>query len=111
MTGIQDDPISQPSSFALAQNFPNPFNPATTIRYSVPVVSSVKIAVYNTLGQEVKRLIAGHSQPGFHELVWNGTNNNGDAVASGIYLYRIEATPMNDAVAGFQQTRKLILLK
>ncbi len=94
-----------PDNFELAQNFPNPFNPETSIRFFLPQSQTVRLEIYNMLGQTVKTL----TEPailsaGWHEVKWNGTNHLGETVANGLYLYRLSA-------GQFSQTRKMILLK
>ncbi len=104
-TGVDDPAVDNlPTQFALRQNYPNPFNPATAIAYDVPRRSYVSIRVYNLLGREVRVLVQEEVPAGFHSIAWNGTDNRGRSVASGIYLYRIRA---GDYVA----TRKMMLLK
>ncbi|MCK5573491.1 MAG: T9SS type A sorting domain-containing protein, partial [Bacteroidetes bacterium] len=76
---------SLPSEFVLLQNFPNPFNPSTTIRYGLPRRSRVSLAVYNTLGQRVRTLVNGEQEAGYHELQFGA-----DGLASGLYIYRLE---------------------
>lgn len=93
-----------PKAFALGQNFPNPFNPTTTIRYDLPLQSHVRLSVYNMLGQEVRTLVNGTREAGFHQITWDGRNEAGHAVASGIYIYRIRADR-------FVNTRKMLLIK
>jgi len=72
-------------------NYPNPFNPSTTIRYTLGVDSPVSVRVYNMLGQEVATLVNGYQKAGEQSVVWHGTNNSGQTVASGLYIYRIQA--------------------
>jgi len=93
-----------PDVFALHQNYPNPFNPITTIRYDVPEESMVRLDIYNILGQKVRTLVNSVHQPGYHAVQWNGTNDFGVPVASGMYIYRIQA---KDFVA----VKKLVLMK
>ncbi|MFQ5709886.1 MAG: T9SS type A sorting domain-containing protein, partial [bacterium] len=96
---------SVPDKFVLFQNFPNPFNPATTIRYGLPSAQEVTIRVYDILGREVTTLVDHEmKEAGFHALTWGGSNSNGRPVASGLYVYRIEA-------GKFSQTRKMLLVK
>ncbi len=95
---------SIPTEFALFQNYPNPFNPTTEIRYSLPVNEKVELAIYNALGQKIKTLLNTRQEAGFHSIAWDGTNNRGKAVSSGIYLYRINA-------GMFSAIKKMILLK
>jgi len=77
--------------FALSQNMPNPFNPATTIRFTVPEDSEVNLTVYDVSGRRVKTLVNGHRKADFYRVIWDGTNNNGSRVASGVYFYRLMA--------------------
>jgi hypothetical protein len=93
-----------PDVFALHQNYPNPFNPVTSIRYDLPVAANVQVDVYSLLGQKVKTLVRGAHQPGFHAVQWNGTNDMGSPVASGMYICRIQADRFN-------AVKKLILMK
>ncbi|MGE5498670.1 MAG: T9SS type A sorting domain-containing protein, partial [Syntrophothermus sp.] len=93
-----------PSEFSLSQNYPNPFNPSTVISYSVPEVSFVTLRIYNLMGQEVRNLISEEKSPGKYFVKWNGENNSGKRVSSGIYLYRLTA-------GNHTETRKMNLLK
>jgi hypothetical protein len=95
-----------PASYTLYQNYPNPFNPSTIISYTLPEVSRVTLKIYDMLGREVKTLINNEQPAGAYRVNWNGDNNFGSKVASGIYIYRIEA-----GSGKFIQTRKMILLK
>ena len=80
-----------PSQYALSQNFPNPFNPVTSVNYQLPKRSHVTITIYNTLGQEIKTLLDDDQPAGFYTAHWDGTGNTGNRVVSGIYLYQIKA--------------------
>jgi FtsP/CotA-like multicopper oxidase with cupredoxin domain len=80
-----------PATFALAQNYPNPFNPSTTINFQLPKDEFVELKIYNRIGQEVRTLVNSGYQEGSHNVVWDGKNNRGKSVASGMYLYRIKA--------------------
>ncbi len=102
--GIDDQPNQLPTEFALYQNFPNPFNPSTTIKYDLKENANVVLKVYNVLGQEVRTLVNAKQTAGFQKVVWDGRDNNGVPVASGVYIYRIQA---ND----FIRTMKMVLLK
>jgi photosystem II stability/assembly factor-like uncharacterized protein len=88
-----------PSKFILEQNYPNPFNPSTKISYVVPVLSNVKVVVYDRLGREVETLIDKEHQPGYYDIDFNA-----DKLASGVYFYRIQA-------GTFVETKKMVLLK
>lgn len=78
-----------PAGLGLGQNVPNPFNPTTTISYSVPKAGEAKLVIYNQAGQVVRTLIDGTVTAGQHRVVWNGTDNSGRAVATGVYVYRL----------------------
>ncbi len=93
-----------PTVFSLHQNSPNPFNPTTSIKYDMPKAGDVQIAVFNVLGQRVTDLINGYQEAGSHEVVWNGKDDGGSSVASGIYFYRIKTSEFSD-------TKKMLLLK
>ena len=80
-----------PHEYSLAQNYPNPFNPETVIRYSLPRAGETEITVYSILGSEVQTLVNGYKDAGEYEVVWNGRDNRGLPVASGIYFYRFKA--------------------
>ena len=94
-----------PTVFALKANFPNPFNPSTTIAYDVPVQAQMTIEVYNLLGQVVVQLVNEYMAAGSYTVTWNGMNANGQTVASGTYIYRIVSS------TGFTQTKRMTLLK
>jgi hypothetical protein len=103
-TGVETIDANLPSSFALGQNYPNPFNPSTEIRFSVPATSTVRLVVYNSIGQVVATLIDGTSM-----TAGNYTARlNGATFSSGIYLYRLEAS---SAKGSFVQTKKMLLVK
>ena len=102
---MEDQTGSQlPQEFALQQNYPNPFNPSTTIAFELPQASAVKLAVYNMQGQLVRTLVNGQKPSGSHSVVWDGLDDHGARVASGVYLYTLKAS----AVA---LQRKLVLMK
>jgi len=88
-----------PEAFSMEQNFPNPFNPATTIRYSIPIGGSVLLRVYNVLGQKVATLVEQDQEAGYHSVVWNAYQMSG-----GIYFYQLRS-------GGFTITKQLVLLK
>jgi hypothetical protein len=98
------DLSQRPTEFGLRQNYPNPFNPVTTIQYALPKASDVKIEIYNILGQRVRMLVDEHQDPGYKMIHWDGKDNRGVEVSSGIYLYRIQA-------GDFEKCKKMILLK
>ena len=86
-----DDVITQitPSEFTLAQNFPNPFNPSTSITFALDRNADINLSIYNMLGQKVKTLAKGSRNAGTHTLQWNGLDDAGQSVSTGIYLYKL----------------------
>jgi hypothetical protein len=101
---IIDPVLPPPARVVLEQNYPNPFNPETTISFSLDMASSARLSIYNTRGQQVKTLLAADLAAGSHHAVWNGKDDLGNSVSTGIYFYKLE-------VAGQTQTRKMLLLK
>lgn len=89
--GINDDVNLNPYSYALYENFPNPFNPETQIRFELAATQDVKLAIYDILGRRVRFLTNQSFGPGFHVVNWDGRNDSGERVASGVYVYRIKA--------------------
>ncbi len=95
----------------ILQNFPNPGNPITTIRYSMSEESRVHLSIYNILGEKIRTLVSGQSPKGAYETVWDGTDDQGRSVSSGIYIYRIEAIPVTGNQKPFIASRKILLTK
>jgi len=98
-----------PSEFALEQNYPNPFNPSTSIEFSVPVNSDVTIKIYNLLGEVVTTLVNEVINAGHHIVVWNGNDESGNQVTSGIYFYEMKANGTDGRA--YSQIMKMVLLK
>jgi len=98
-----------PSSFELLQNFPNPFNPITVIRFHVQQRSKVKIKIYDIIGREVLTPIDGDFEAGYYEFVWDSRDKNGNEVASGVYTYVMEA--FEEGRLLFRQVRKMVMIK
>ncbi|HXX65023.1 MAG TPA: FlgD immunoglobulin-like domain containing protein, partial [Bacteroidota bacterium] len=88
--------------------YPNPFNPTTQIRFSLPNVSTVSLVVYNILGQRIATLASGLAAAGEHVVTWNGRDQAGRAVSSGVYFYRLQATGSEGT---FTNIKKMLLLK
>jgi len=93
-----------PATFTLHQNFPNPFNPITTLRYDLPSNALVTLNIYDMLGREVAQLVNITQQAGFKSVQWDGSDSMGKPVSAGVYLYKIQA-------GDFVQTKKMVLLK
>ncbi len=93
-----------PNSFALNQNYPNPFNPSTTMQFDVARRAFVRIEIYNILGQQVKTLVNEEMAPGTYTVIWNGVNDAGEQVSSGVYLCNMKTD-------GYNQTVKMMMLR
>jgi hypothetical protein len=109
-SGIRDIEIGTsdvnllPTEYELAQNFPNPFNPSTKIQFSVPQNGPATVTIFNTLGQEVRSLFAGDVARGTYSVEWDGRDNSGTAMSSGLYFYTLKS-------GTFSQTKKMMLVK
>ncbi len=103
-TDVAVDKVQAPLKFQLFHNFPNPFNPYTTIEYDVPQKTHVKIVIYNLAGQIVEELVNMHHEPGHHRVMWHGRDASGNPVSSGIYLYLMEA-------GSYRDRGKLVLIR
>ena len=93
-----------PETFQVLQNFPNPFNPETKIRFQLPKDMDTRVGVYNLKGQLVRMLIQATIKAGYQEIRWDGRDEQGKRVASGVYYYRIQAGPHDEI-------RKMVLIK
>ena len=103
-TAIEENRQTLPGTFSLAQNYPNPFNSNTEIAFTLPTDASMEITVFNIAGQSVATLARHRHSAGFHKLRWDGRDDRGQPLASGVYVYRLRA---GDNV----RTRRLILSK
>ena len=95
---------SQPREFTMGQNYPNPFNPSTTINVMLAIRSDITLTLYDVLGREVRRFVYEQVPPGVQQFVWDGKDEQGRSVASGVYLYRLNAS-------GYSQTKKMLLVR
>jgi hypothetical protein len=93
-----------PTAFALEQNYPNPFNPTTSIKFSIPEASNVMLAIFNNLGQKVRSLTEERMSAGAYQVSWDGRNDAGQTMSSGVYFYQIQA-------GSFNQVKRMILIK
>jgi outer membrane protein assembly factor BamD (BamD/ComL family) len=107
---IQSSETAVSDKFELLGNYPNPFNPTTTISYSLPYISSGELIIYDIMGREIRIFAINSQAAGRQNIVWDGRNTSGESVASGIYLYRLKLKSLetNDS---FEKTAKLIMLK
>jgi serine protease len=101
----EDQSVNLPEKFTLSQNFPNPFNPTTTIFYSLAEPGEVELVVYNVLGEKVRTLAYGPHETGEYSVIWDGKDLNGRSVASGMYLYRLTVNGAESI------TKKMVLMK
>lgn len=101
---LEERVAAVPQAFALSQNFPNPFNSSTVIRFALPSLGEVELAVFNLAGQQVATLAEGRREAGAYAVNWDGRDERGKELASGLYLYRLQA-------GGWGETRKLLLLR
>ena len=104
LVGVDNTSETLPQKFTLEQNFPNPFNPFTTLRYDLPEDALVNITIYDMLGRKVKTLVNTTQDAGFKSVIWDATNNQGRPASAGVYLYNLQA-------GEFVQTKKMVLLK
>lgn len=111
IVSVGDDPVTiVPDKFVLYQNYPNPFNPSTTIRYDVGTDAFVTMQILNILGQQVSEPVSGHHHPGTYAISWNGYDDAGQPVPSGVYLLRM-AVVNNQTAQATVLTQKMLLLK
>jgi len=101
---LEVDGDQLPTVYALHQNYPNPFNPVTNLSYDLPEDAMVKITIYDVMGKSIRTLVNSSQSAGYRSLHWNATNDNGQPVSAGLYVYSIQA-------GQFNQTKKMILLK
>jgi YVTN family beta-propeller protein len=106
-TSITDlnDNASQPKQFGITRNYPNPFNPATTIEFQLPVARHVQLDIFDILGRRVRRLVDQHTDAGIHRLTWDATNQAGQPVAGGVYFAALRSSDNRQAI------RKVLLLR
>jgi hypothetical protein len=95
---------SAPIAYALHQNYPNPFNPTTTIQYSLKELHNTSLVIYNLLGQKVRILVHKQEGPGIHSVQWDGKNDNGEQVSSGVYFYKLKS-------GTFVESKRMLLLE
>jgi flagellar hook assembly protein FlgD len=91
-------------AFSLGQNVPNPFNPSTQIAYTLPQAGAVRLVVYNLLGQQIRTLVEGDQGAGRYRVEWDGRDDQGRVVSSGVYVYRLVS-------AGLVESRRMVLVK
>lgn len=102
---LQSEPlVLLPSVYSIENNYPNPFNPETTIKFALPEAQDVRLEIFNIRGQRVRTLVSEGMAAGHHTVIWNGTDQGGRNVASGTYFYRIQAGPLNE-------THRMMLVK
>jgi hypothetical protein len=108
-SGVREISTTIPDKFALSQNYPNPFNPSTTIKFAIAKSALTDIAVYDVVGRRIATLASEELNPGTYSVTWNGTDNNGVSVSSGVYYVRMLANGSENV--NFSQVQKLLLMK
>ncbi|HOH47272.1 MAG TPA: FlgD immunoglobulin-like domain containing protein, partial [Candidatus Cloacimonadota bacterium] len=98
------DPVVTPAGIALIGNYPNPFNPNTTIQFNMDKAAPAMVSIYNQKGQLVKDFNISAAEKGLNNLHWNGTDNSGKLVSSGVYYFRLKS-------GSYSSTKKMILMK
>ena len=98
------DIMPVPTEFALHNNYPNPFNPTTTIAYDLPLDGTVRLVIYDVMGREVTRLVNGFTPAGYHSVRWDARNKLGENVSAGVYFYHLQS-------GNYVKTQKMVLLK
>ncbi len=104
IVGVDSELKGIPSDYALHENYPNPFNPTTTIQFDLPKKANVRLIVFDMLGRQIKTLVSDEVDAGYHKITWDGTNNQGYQVGTGVYIYRLETRDFHDS-------GKMVLLK
>ena len=102
--GLTLDEVMIPDTYGLSQNFPNPFNPGTLIKYQLPEKAKVRLNIYNLLGQKVRTLVDAELEPGFKSIYWDGRDDFGRTVSAGVYIYELVA-------GSYVATRKMVMVK
>jgi len=111
LDGGEGAPDSDIENVRMFHNYPNPANPESRILYQIPEASFVQLKIFNLMGQEVKILAKGEKQAGEYSVVWDATDNQGRPVSSAIYIYKITVEPISSTGEGFEQSRKLLLVR
>ncbi len=112
LTGIETKQKTVLNKFTLNQNYPNPFNPVTNISYQLPKAMDVKLTIFNIVGQKVRSLLNKKQASGTHKIKWDGKNELGNNLASGVYLYQIKAGDLSTGTGHvFVQTKKMLLIR
>ena len=112
VTSVEEIKTTIPDKFELSQNYPNPFNPSTKFRYALPEGKNVKVTIFDLNGRRVTELVNNYQNAATYEVTWNGKNDSGVQVASGTYIYRIDAgDPSSSSGQSFNQVRKMVLIK
>ena len=102
--GLSRVKIPAPVEYNLSDAYPNPFNPSTTFSFSVPVEGNISLNIYDMSGRLIRSLVDGMLDQGYHNMVWNGLDNNGQAVSSGLYIYSLQGDDVSI-------TKKMVMMK
>ena len=102
--GLSRVALPTPVEYSLSDAYPNPFNPTTTLTFSVPMEGFVSLNIYDITGRLVSTLVDGNLEQGYHSIIWNGMDSNGHAVSSGMYIYSLKGE-------GVSITKKMVMMK
>ncbi|MGA9406748.1 MAG: T9SS type A sorting domain-containing protein, partial [Bacteroidota bacterium] len=111
VTSVADAFSGIPTTFVLENNYPNPFNPSTTILYGIATQSHVTVKIYSVLGQEMATLVNDIQGPSYYRVIWDGKDSRGNMASSGVYFFRIIADPVDGKTSQFMQVKKMLLMK
>jgi hypothetical protein len=111
LTSVVEIDTRVPEKFTISQNYPNPFNPSTSIKYGLPTDSHVKLEIFDNNGRKVTELVNNNQDPGTYQVFWNGANDLGQSVASGVYHYRIQVIDAQDQGNVRVEVNKMLLIK
>jgi len=111
VTGIKEGANENPKEFYLSQNYPNPFNPQTNFGFWISDFGFVEVKIYDVVGKEVKTLLEDRLAPGSYEVQWDGRDNNGETVASGIYIYRLKVSSLAAGTGAIILSKKMTLIR
>ena len=111
VVSVKDLAAGIPTVYELHNNYPNPFNPSTTIMYGLPQQSHVTVTIYSVLGQELATLVNEVQAPSYYRVVWNGQDKNGGQVSSGVYFFRIVAQSTDGKAQPFVEVKKMLMMK
>ncbi len=106
---MSDENIGNPTEFKIIGNYPNPFNPSTTIKYALPIESNVRLQIFNITGELINEINLNEQEAGYHSVVWNGKTRKGEKASSGIYIYRLKFTSIKNGSTKILSSKMMLL--